>query len=70
MRCKSSSADALPPPGPPRTPPSPVSRVQARRAAGCGMRYLGASTNCSVIETAVFAIGNVNALLKWQLVRV
>ena len=44
--------------------------VQARRAAGCGMRYLGASTNCSVIVTALFALANPSAILTWQLIRV
>ena len=34
------------------------------------MRYLGASTNCSAIETALFAIANPNAILTWQLIRV
>ena len=34
------------------------------------MRYLGASSDCSVVETGLFAKGNPKALLKWQLVRV
>ena len=34
------------------------------------MRYLGASTNCSVLETGLFALANPNAILTWQLVRV
>ena len=70
-RCVESIAGRRPPDPPtphPLTNPNP--RLQARAAAGCGMRYLGASTNCSVIETGLYAIGNVNALLKWQLVRV
>ena len=41
---------------------------EARRAAGCAMRYLGASPNCSVIETGLFALANTQASLKWQLI--
>ena len=45
--------------------------LQARAAAGCGMRYLGASaTNCTNQETGLYALANPLALLKWQLIRV
>ena len=44
---------------------------EARRAAGCAMRYLGASaTNCSATETGLYALANPNAILTWQLIRV
>ena len=55
---------------PPCMPWYPHPCLQARRAAGCNIRYLGASTNCSVISTALFAIANPNAILTWQLIRV
>ena len=41
---------------------------EARRAAGCNMRYLGANPDCSVIETGLFALGHSTALLKWRLI--
>ena len=53
---------------PPPPPPSPLLPMQARSAAGCSMRYLGASPNCTFTETGMFAIGS-SALLKWQLIR-
>ena len=34
------------------------------------MRYLGASTECSAISTALFAIADPKAILTWQLIRV
>ena len=44
--------------------------MQARRAAGCNMRYLGALPDCNAISTALFAFSHPTALLKWELIRV
>ena len=43
--------------------------MQARAAAGCATRYLGASPSSSAAETGLFALGDTQALIKWQLIR-
>ena len=50
--------------------PSPLPAPHVVQARACGMRYLGASPNCSISATSLFAIGNPTALLQWKLKRV
>ena len=76
-----SSAAPLALPAPLHTPLPPTGRTpphhhvnappQARAAAGCRVRYLGASTDCGAITTGLYGLDDQPAaLLQWQLIRV
>ena len=54
----------------PHAPVSPVPPCLHTQARTCAARYLGASSDCSILETGLFKLGDSNAVLKWQLVRV
>ena len=54
----------------PPIPPHSLAHLQARAAAGCDVRYLGASTSCAVTGTGLYALSNATAILRWQLTTV